>query len=210
MAYDKQYFDWQRNVGNFGGIVNVGKFSPYIKTDDAVLEFGCGGGYLLKNLRCKSKIGIEINPTARKNAEEFGLSVFEDSSAVPDDYADIVISNHALEHVDNPVSTLQGLYPKIKSGGKLVFIVPHEKASEKWHSSDINQHLYTWNQMTLGNLFQRAGYTIASVAIIWHRWPPKHEKIYRILGKNLFHYACVLEAVRTRKVQIRVIATKIH
>lgn len=209
MAYDQKYFNWQKRIGEFGGIVELNKFSSLITPNDAVLEFGCGGGYLLKNLQCKKKIGIEINPSARENAEEFGLTVFGNIADVPDDFADVVISNHVLEHVDNPINTLQNLYNKIKHNGRLVFVVPHEKSCHNWSPSDINQHLYTWNPMTLGNLFQRAGYKIVSVERIWHKWPSRFDTMYRILGKKLFHFLCIIEAIRTNTVQIKVIARKV-
>ena len=210
MAYDEQYYNWQKIYGEFGGIVNQEIFSPFITTNDAVLEFGCGGGYLLKNIKGDQKIGIEINPSARKNAQDIGLKVFEDIAGVPDDFADIVISNHVLEHVDNPIKTLQDLYQKIKFNGKLVFVVPHEKASQDWDPSNIDQHLYTWNPMTLGNLFQRAGYEIISVERIKLKWPPKFDTIYRLCGAKIFHWACKIEAIRTNTVQIRVVARKVR
>lgn len=209
MAYDQQYFDWQKKIGIFGGTVNLNKFLPFISTNDAVLEFGCGGGYLLKNIQSKQTIGIEINPVARENAKGLGLIVFEKIEEVPDDYANIAISNHVLEHVDNPIETLRALNSKIKKNGKLVFVVPHEKACHNWDPTDINQHLYTWNQMTLGNLFQRAGYKIVSVDKIWHTWPPKFALLYKIFGDTFFHWLCFIEAVRTNTVQIRVVAEKI-
>jgi SAM-dependent methyltransferase len=209
LAYDQKYFDYQKKIGEFGGMVNLDKFSSFLTINDTVLEFGCGGGYLLKNVQCKKKIGIEINPVARKNAEEFGLTVFGDIADVPDNFADIVISNHVLEHVDNPLNTLVDLYNKIKYNGKLVFVVPHEKAFHDWVPSDINQHLYTWNPMTLGNLFQKAGYKTIAVERIWHKWPPRFDTIYRVLGEKMFHFSCRIEAIRTNTVQIRVIAQKV-
>jgi SAM-dependent methyltransferase len=209
LEYDKKYFDWQKTIGEFGGIVNNKKFSPFITVNDAVLEFGCGGGYLLKNLQCKKKIGIEINPAAKKNAEQFGLTVFRNIADVPDSFADVVISNHALEHVDNPLNTLRDLYNKIKYNGKLIFVVPHDKSCHDWLPSDINQHLYTWNPMTLGNLFQKAGYKIVSVERIWHKWPQRYDTKYRLLGERLFHLLCRIEAIRTNTVQIRVMAKKV-
>ena len=52
--YDQQagedYFDFQASIGEFGGWANVTKFSDYVAPGDTVLDFGCGGGYLLKNL----------------------------------------------------------------------------------------------------------------------------------------------------------------
>jgi hypothetical protein len=38
-------------------------YAPYIRKTDAVVDFGCGGGFLLDALDCGDKMGVEINPT---------------------------------------------------------------------------------------------------------------------------------------------------
>lgn len=68
--YDHDYFKWQKSLGEFGGWANLSKFSEFIKETDSVLDFGCGGGFLLKNLNCKKKFGIEINIPALENAKK--------------------------------------------------------------------------------------------------------------------------------------------
>ena len=45
--YDEKYFSWQKLVGQFGGEANKIKFDNFIKENQKVLDFGCGGGYLL-------------------------------------------------------------------------------------------------------------------------------------------------------------------
>ena len=65
--YNEDYFnDYQKKIGEFGGKANLFKFEEHIKNTDNVLDFGCGGGFLLSNLDCKYKAGIEINSIARK------------------------------------------------------------------------------------------------------------------------------------------------
>ena len=44
--YDEKYFDWQRDIGSFGGWANRTKFESYISPGDRVLDFGGGGGIL--------------------------------------------------------------------------------------------------------------------------------------------------------------------
>lgn len=39
----------------------IKKYTGYISKEDVVFDFGCGGGFLLKNIECKKKIGVEIN-----------------------------------------------------------------------------------------------------------------------------------------------------
>lgn len=52
MHYNKEYFEWQKNVGALGGVLNRFKFEAYIAGLDTVIDFGCGGGILIK----KSKL----------------------------------------------------------------------------------------------------------------------------------------------------------
>lgn len=110
--YDAGYFEWQSKIGRFGGWANVTKFSNFIRPDFNVLDFGCGGGYLLANIDCREKIGIEVNPVARAEAQRQGIRAVEFASEVDDAWADLVISNHALEHCSNPLRELQQLRPE--------------------------------------------------------------------------------------------------
>ena len=47
--YDKNYFDWQKQIGVLGGSLNKFKFESHVKDTDILMDFGCGGGYLLNN-----------------------------------------------------------------------------------------------------------------------------------------------------------------
>lgn len=103
--YDTNYFDWQKSIGEFGGWANQTKFLEYLKNDDIVLYFGCGGGFLLDGLNVKKKIGIEINPDAIKSAISKNIEVYNDVNKVPDNYVDKIISNNALEHTLRPLES---------------------------------------------------------------------------------------------------------
>jgi cyclopropane fatty-acyl-phospholipid synthase-like methyltransferase len=59
------YFTWQKNGGQKAAIYNRKFFSPFIREDHAVLDFGCGGGYMLQALSCRTKTGVDINPAWR-------------------------------------------------------------------------------------------------------------------------------------------------
>jgi hypothetical protein len=141
--YDEAYFKWQKSLGQFGGKIKSKMFQPYIKEDMTVVEFGSGGGYLLDNILAKEKIGIEINDTARKSAEEIGIKSVKNISDIKDCYADIIISTSALEHVENPLGVLRELRGKLKENGMIVFHVPNESCNTEYARSDINNHLYT-------------------------------------------------------------------
>lgn len=184
--YDESYFEWQCIIGKFGGMVKANIFKPHIKSDMKVVEFGCGGGFLLNNINAVEKVGIEINDTARKHAEELGIKCYKYSSELPDNYADIIISTHVLEHTENPLGELRMLYSKMKDGGKIVFHVPNESCDTEYVRSDNDNHLYTWNSLTLGNLFKTAGFFVYSVKTIKEVWPENWEKLDGTISRELF------------------------
>jgi SAM-dependent methyltransferase len=207
--YSTAYFEWQKNIGNISGIAQKFLFEKFTDKTKNVLEFGCGGGFLLKNLDGKEKIGIEINPEARAFGIENGLNIVENISKIPDDWADVIISNHVLEHTHNPLEELMSLYPKLKKGGQIIFVVPHEE-KVKFSPNDINQHLYTWSEMNLGNLFVKSGFNILKVREIHHRYPPFSKFILERFGLKMFHIlAYIYGFVMANKIsQIRIIASK--
>ena len=60
--YDQAYFDRQARDGLIQGKANVFMFEEFIRPTDNVLDFGCGGGFLLAAITAKARIGVEINP----------------------------------------------------------------------------------------------------------------------------------------------------
>lgn len=207
--YSQDYFNWQKQIGLLAGEAQIFLFENYILPDSNVLDFGCGGGFLLRNVVAKHKRGFEINKNARDYAVENGLEVTDNLSTIPDSWADIIISNHVLEHTDNPLEVLISLFAKLKNTGKIVFIVPHEK-KVKYIPNDINQHLFTWSEMNLGNLFVKAGFKIIEVEEVYHRYPPLSKFILNTFGLRIFHYSARIFGIyMAKKVsQIRIVATK--
>src|ERR1039458_10189799 len=91
--YDAEYFGWQRSIGQFSAKANLFKFQPHVKPTDRVVDFGCGGAYLLAALECAERRGIEVNPIARSEAARIGVECFASAEDLPDEWADVVISN---------------------------------------------------------------------------------------------------------------------
>ncbi|MCL2705357.1 MAG: class I SAM-dependent methyltransferase [Spirochaetaceae bacterium] len=208
LYYDSKYFAWQKAIGEFGGWANKTKFAAFISKEDVVLDFGCGGGYLLKNIDCKKKIGVEINSSAHETARENGLEIYQFLDNVPDNYVDKIISNNALEHTHHPLEELKKLQTKLRNSGKIIFIVPCENISYKYKPEDVNQHLYSWSPMCIGNLFTLAGFSVIEVKPYIHKWPPHYMKIAK-LGRKIFNFVCKIYGQYERTwFQIRIVAEK--
>lgn len=190
--YDADYFAWQRKIGEFSAKANRFKFAPHIAPGDRVVDFGCGGGYLLAALTCAERLGVEVNPVARTEADRQNVRTVPSSDDLPDAWADVLISNSALEHVEYPLGELRKLWRKIRPGGRIVIVVPLETLDSVYRPDDINQHLYTWSPLNLGNLLTTAGFVVDAVTPSRLMWPPKYELCYSLLGERGFLALCRL------------------
>ena len=162
--YNSKYFQDQKKVG-LDNVKNIGHiFCDHIETENTVLDFGCGGGFLIDSLVCKEKHGFEVNEVALKCAKDLGIQGHSSWNTIEDEKFDVVISNSCLEHTPNPLECLQMLNSKLKTNGKLVLRVPHETLGWNYKPNDWNYHLYTWSPMALGNLVNEAGFKNISVS----------------------------------------------
>ena len=195
LHYDAKYFDWQKCIGEFGGWANANKFSSSISERDVVLDFGCGGGFLLKNLQCKDRIGIEPNSNAADSIKKYGIKHFPTPDAALEilgiETVDVIVSNNALEHTLNPLQELISLRRLLKPGGIIHFVVPCDSFKVRYNPHCINHHLFSWSPQNLGNLFKEAGYDIQYSRPLVHKWPPYYKNLAK-LGWPIFNAICRL------------------
>lgn len=176
-AYDLSYWDWQAGLGELGGLLERWKFDTLIPTGSNCVDFGAGGGFLLHNMPdnlCRNKTGVEINPHARGAAmDNFHIRLVNHSMFLDDNWADVIFSNHALEHVLCPWCELVQLKGKLKPDtGRIIFVVPHAGQRDAWAgSTDVNMHINTWSPNVLGHMFTQAGFHVLAVDILRHQWP---------------------------------------
>lgn len=209
--YSKRYFARQCPIGKFGATADRGKFAAYVRKEDRVLDFGCGGAFMLENLDCAGRVGIDINPAARCEAQARGIEMHADLSEVPEESVDLVISDNALEHVDLPLAVLKEVYRVLKPRGRLVAVVPCEGIlTRDLGPADLDHHLHSWSPGALANLVRSAGLAVDESRAFIHRWPPKPQRLQRLLGWRGFEAACRLwGSLSLLKVtQVRVIAHK--
>jgi SAM-dependent methyltransferase len=207
----KAYFAYQSQGTLQRGRINARKFSRFVRSTDTVLDFGCGNGALLAHLECRRRIGVEVNPAARDVAQAAGLETHETLDTIPDRSVDLVISNHALEHVPCPLEALVGLFDKTMTGGRAVLCVPIDdwRTQKAFEPDDINHHLYTWTPHLLGNLLLEAGYEIEQTWVYNHAWPPSNwQQLDDLLPVWLFDLSCAFTAWRYKRRQIMALARK--
>jgi SAM-dependent methyltransferase len=208
----EKYFQWQRTVGRLSAEFNGFIFKPYLNEQDDVLEFGCGGGYLLNRLNARTKVGVDINPAARAEAKSLGLEVYNSLDDIGNQRFSRIVTSHALEHVAEPYEALVRLRRFLKSDGLLLWLSPmddwRKKNQRRWKPDDIDMHLYAWTPLLMGNLLDAAGYKPQSVSIVTHAFPPLaiSERLWNI-SPRLFHAAAHVWAIAARQRQILAVAS---
>ena len=205
--YNKKYYEWQRKAGEYGAQQDFWMYTQFIKSDDRVLDFGCGGGDMLEKIICRSKYGVDINPLARKEAGKKGIKVYPGLDDIPTGLKfDIIYSHHTLEHLENPAEILRSLKKYLKKDSKLIVVVPIDdwRIEKKYEKNEVNQHFYTWTPRLLGNLFSHCGYKIQEIKIIERAWIPFSRFYYLYMPKLVYNFFSMLWSKITLSRQIRV------
>jgi 2-polyprenyl-3-methyl-5-hydroxy-6-metoxy-1,4-benzoquinol methylase len=202
----KDYFTYQRSIAEANGDLVARKFERYVRPGDRVLDFGCGGGYLLKALNCAHKVGVEINPAALREAANNGIECHSVLDTVADRTVDVIVSNHALEHVPFPIEALRQLKRKLKPRGALVLCVPIDdwRTQKRYTPQDLNHHLHTWTPLALGHTLHEAGFIVreADLTVIAHAWPPRVHALSKLLPRLVFDSICSLFAIAMKRRQL--------
>lgn len=138
-----------------------------------VIDIGCGSGELLlrlKELSCNA-YGIDIDDTTSKFLREvMSLNVttwdIDDGIPFPDDFFDVIIMRHSLEHIYNPVHVLHEIRRALKPDGLLLIGVPNIDSFVSkitgiyWGDLDVPRHLFHFSPSTISTLLNEAGFSI--------------------------------------------------
>jgi SAM-dependent methyltransferase len=206
-AGGERYFAYQRELGELGAVLDARKIRPYVGGRETVVDFGCGAGGILLGLGVPEPIGIEVNEAGRRVAASRGLRVVASAAELPDATADMVISNHALEHTTAPLEELRELARILKPDGVLALWLPIDdwRAQRRPDPAEPNHHLYTWTPQLIHNLLSEAGFHVQRTQIVTHAWPPRTEWFMR-LPDAWFDVIARVWAVARRRRQLLALA----
>lgn len=186
--YDAEYFKWQVQHQIFQAKYTSSTRWGRIKPDFNVLEIGCSAGAVLNAINCAKKICVEINAHARRYSEKkYNLTTFRCVAELPDNSIHYAYSVSVLEHVEAPMLMLRQLYSKMRSGSTLEIQVKNEgrqstsnySKQQEWSykKHDLNNHIYTWTALLLGNLIQGAGFKVTRVTSNIGAFPPSYREL---------------------------------
>jgi SAM-dependent methyltransferase len=135
-----------------------------------LLEVGSSLGYLLDVFRKDGWDVVGVEPfyqACRHAREELGLDVINailESAALPDESFDVVLLNHVIEHIDDPIRTLREVNRILKPEGHFVIETPRydtlmfKLLGRRERSVSCGGHIYFFTTQTLRNLYEAAGF----------------------------------------------------
>jgi SAM-dependent methyltransferase len=132
---------------------------------DRLLEIGCGTGYVLQALdrECGLRVtGTELHAEGLVHARQrvpHAELVQLDARAMPYESAfDLVAAFDVLEHIDDDLRALRGLYRATRPGGFLLATVPQHMWL--WSQADVAaQHVRRYRRHELVGRARAAGFT---------------------------------------------------
>ena len=163
----------------------------------------------MNNLEASHKIGIEVNDVARKFATDSGIECYKDLSSIESASIDKIISNHVLEHVEAPMNVVQEFLRVLKPGGKVIIVVPWDLRRTKWKIRDVDNHLYSYSPLNIGNIFQNYGFNVISSKELAHKWPVGYKRIVKYFGMGVFNIISRINGwINPKRTQVKLIASK--
>ena len=137
-----------------------------------LLEIGCGAGSFLLQAQefGWNTTGIEVSQAATERARQGGLDVHcgtLETVRLAETF-DLIRLSFVLEHVHDPVATLQAVRLLLKPGGYAHIAVPNIKSilarvfGTYWYGLEIPRHLYWFSPATMRRLCEKANLRIAS------------------------------------------------
>jgi len=141
-----------------------------------ILDVGCATGNFLDGMRRLGDwqtVGVEPNPYASNYAQErLGLDVFacelKEASFEKDSF-DIVTLWDVLEHVPDPMATLQEVARVLRTDGVLVLSLPNPETWEislfgfHWAGWDMPRHLHLFTQDVLVRYLKESGFEVIEI-----------------------------------------------
>lgn len=133
----------------------------------ALLEVGCGYGYLLDEAKpyFKRRIGTDYSPQAAREAARLADTVHTGGieSVASSERFDCIIATHVIEHVYHPHEFVRLLCARLKPGGRLVLAAPDAGSfwrrlmGRRWPSFKLPEHVLYFNRRTLARLLTEGG-----------------------------------------------------
>jgi SAM-dependent methyltransferase len=193
-----------------------------------VFEIGCGAGGILKIFQengCKVA-GCDLGSDYLEYGKRNGLELIVGNPEVLNKYgkADLIIMNHVLEHICNPLRTLETIRKLLNVDGVLYIALPGIRAIHTTYNGDVlsylqNAHVFHFTLQTLTFLLNLAGFELIKGdqsihSVFKHRANTKvcfsgkkecYKTILYLIKTEFLYKMCFYKVVRKVKEKLKLI-----
>jgi SAM-dependent methyltransferase len=177
------------------GVLVSSFFSRFIAPDFTVLDLGCGYGEFINTVQAKTRLAIDMNPTAKDKLAGDIKFFLQDSSepwqGIQENSIDVVFTSNFLEHLPDKAAvarTLREINRCLKPGCRLIAMGPNAKylGGLYWDFWD-HQLPFTENSLAEGLLAMGFSVDICKGRFLPYtmssgrRYPPAIIKLYLAL-----------------------------
>ena len=143
--------------------------------ENRMLDVGCGSGGLMDKHRALgwSVCGVEVSSRACASCRARGLEVYEGTlldAPLQAHRFDVILLNHVVEHLLDPVAALRRAAGLLAAGGKVIVRTPNIAGlgfglyRSCWTPLEIPRHIFLFDPFTIRLLAQRSGLAVRSVS----------------------------------------------
>ncbi len=140
-----------------------------------LLEVGSSFGFLLAEFKKDGWDVLGVEPYGfgcRFTEATHGIKAIDrilEEADIPDESFDVVLLNHVVEHLENPLGTLREINRVLKPNGHFVVETPRydtlmfKLLGKRERSLNCEGHIYFFTTETLKNLYEAAGFKMVKL-----------------------------------------------
>lgn len=144
------------------------------KREGRLLDVGCSIGTLVvqANLLGFTASGVDLD----RNAVEIGVRLnrrvsYDNVMTMADSSFDMIVLQHTLEHIEEPLPFLEMLRSKLKPQGYLLISIPNYRCTlvsvlaGRWYGWQLKQHYLHYSPLALTTLFEKTKFNVIDIAM---------------------------------------------
>src|SRR6266404_1559250 len=135
-----------------------------------ILDIGASTGTMLDVFRDNGWKAYGVEPSeSAKIAKEKGHKIIKnyfEKAKLTNNYFDLVVMNHTLEHVDDAKFVMDKIYKVLKKNGIVLIDVPNAGGfgsrimGDKWPHRLPKEHSYQFTRKSLEEIFEKSGFEV--------------------------------------------------